>query len=215
MMFFSAYSQKQLVHRQEVWTAFFRNIKIDDKYTLWNDFHFVPNSFFISRHGISRQINEKIAITAGYAWLLTATPFTERLVRFEHRPWGQIELLQPLSGKVTYRFRIRYDYRIRKRLSQNEVLDDYISYSRIRFMNGIRLPLLKVKGKTISLNMMNETLFNFGSNITGNNLDQSRNWILFGYRIGNYTLMPGYEHRFIPSAQQNFFNHGIALWIIR
>jgi hypothetical protein len=207
--------QKTIVHRTESWSALFMNIKLNDKYAVWNDFHFVPNSFFIARHGLTRQLNEKVTVTAGYAWLLTATPFTENLVRFEHRPWGQIELIQPIANKINYRFRLRYDYRIRKGLSQTEVLDNYISYSRLRFMNSIRFPLFKLKQKTVNLNLMNETLLNFGSQISGNNLDQNRIWIMFGYRVGDYTIMPGYLQRFIPSSPRNFINHGIALWILR
>jgi hypothetical protein len=175
----------------------------------------VPNSFFIARHGLTRQYNDKISLTAGYAWVLTSTSFTEKLVRFEHRPWAQIELIQPCFKEISYRFRLRYDYRIRKVLSETEVLDEYISYSRLRIMNSFRFPLFAIKDKTIHLSLMNETLINFGRHIQTNNLDQNRIWIMFGFKIRNYTFMPGYLHRFIPSVQKNLFNHALAIWVIR
>jgi hypothetical protein len=207
--------QKPTVHRKETWSAIFLHINLNKNYSLWNDFHFVPSSFFIARHGITRQINEKVTITGGYAWLLTATHFTDRLVRFEHRPWGQIEMIKPLSENIIYRFRLRYDFRIRKRIGEKEVMDDFIHYSRIRFMNGIRFPLIKMRNeKFLNINLINETLFNFGKEITGNNLDQNRIWILLGYNFGKYTLMPGYEQRFLPGHQKNTIMHGLAIWII-
>jgi hypothetical protein len=202
-------------HKTEFWAAYIFPMRISERFSIWNDVHVVPNSFFIDRHGLSYHINSNNAVTLGYAWLKTATPFSERLIRFEHRPWGQWETLMKMSHRMDFRFRIRYDLRIRKGLEESTISEDFLHYSRLRFMNGIRFPVFKLKKeRPITLNLMNETLLNFGSEISGNNLDQNRLWVLFGYRYKNFSIMPGYEWRFVPSTQKNNNYHGAAIWLV-
>jgi hypothetical protein len=205
----------QSIHRSEFWGAYFLRVELSQRFSVWNDFHFVPGSFFISRHGLSFHAHRNVAVTGGYAWLMTATPFSGNLIRFEHRPWGQIESIMPMFERSVFRFRIRYDYRIRRNISDTEILNGYNSYSRIRFMNSIRFPLLSINERQIDFNVMNETLLNFGRQIRSNNLDQNRIWLLFGFRIGNLTLIPGYEMRYIPGSTSNAIHHGAALWLLQ
>ncbi len=205
----------RLNHQSEFWGSLIYPVQLNAKFSIWNDLHYVPNSFFITRHGITFHLNEWSALTGGYAWLKTATPFTGNLIRNEHRPWGQLEFIKALDHRIDCRFRIRYDYRIRRRLGELEVFDDFIQYSRLRFMNGIRFPVMRLKNqRTINLNLMNETLLSFGKAASSNNLGQNRLWFLFGYRVEGITIMPGYLLRYIPSVQSNSLHHGAAIWIV-
>jgi hypothetical protein len=202
-------------HRAEIWASYVFPVKLSHRYAVWNDVQFVPKSFFISRHGFTYSTKEGIEFTAGYAWVKSTTPFSEKLLRSEHRPWGQIEFIQTLTPKIDFRFRLRYDLRIRKRIGETDVFDDFIHYSRIRFLNGIKFPVLNLKNeKIIYLNLLNETLLNFGREITGNNLDQNRVWVLCSYTINKVTIMSGYELRFIPGLQNNLIYQGGAIFII-
>ena len=205
------------VHKAEIWLGYISAVNFNEKFSAWNDFHFVLKSFFISRHGITYHLAQKATLTAGYAWALTSTTFTDQLIRFEHRPWGQLEFIQPIHKELSFRFRIRYDARFQKKVNKNQMFDDFISYNRIRFLNGIRFPVVRLKNeKNIYLNLMNETLLNFGKEVTENNLDQNRIWVLVGVNWGNISLMPGYEFRFVPTVMgnQNIY-HGLVLWIVQ
>lgn len=104
---------------------------------MWNDFHWVPNTFFLTRHGLTRHFSNGMSLTAGYAWVRTSASFTDRLPRQEYRPWAQWELPVWLSPRSNYRFRLRYDCRFRKRLSSLRVEEDFIYQNRTYLLWGL------------------------------------------------------------------------------
>lgn len=205
-------------HKTELWGGYITRIKLNKSLSLWNDTHFATESFFILRHGLNYHIDKHATLSGGYAWLYTATSFTTDLVRFEHRPWAQIDFRFPLGEKLRYSYRMRYDFRIRKEITKNEVLDDFTAYHRIRFMNGIQFPLATLEnGKKIDFNIIDEVLFNLGSEIKGKNFDQNRIWLMAGFSpIKDIRAMVGYVNRMSPASTPNDFNfrHGFAVWII-
>jgi hypothetical protein len=205
------------IHNQELWFGYITSIHLTKQLYLWNDFHFVPNTFFVTRHGISYRPNKHVNLTGGYAWVTTSTSFSNQLIRQEHRPWGQIELNATMSPRSSYRFRIRYDARFRKRLEFNEVLDEYLFYNRLRFMNSYRVVVKKFSPNTRAhFNVMNELLFNIGSEVNNFRVDQNRVYVLAGFDVANLTILAGYHNRYIPaSGSAAVLNHGFTLWLVQ
>ena len=100
-----AFSQSNK-HGFEFWGAYISSVQLSEKYSLWNDFHLVTNSFFISRHGLTRHFGKALSLSGGYAWLRTSTSFSDHLIRQEHRPWLQLEWVTKLSPKNNYRIQL-------------------------------------------------------------------------------------------------------------
>lgn len=217
LLIFTLKSNGQTVHEGEAWLGYITTYKLRDKLYLWNDFHFVPGGFFVSRHGLSYRPNKRFNLTGGYAWVATSTSFTNRLERREHRPWGQIEYNTPIARKSSLRARIRYDARIRNRIAGNEVLDDYMFYSRLRVMTSYRFVVKKFSETTRThFNVMNEFLVNAGHEVGGWNMDQNRVYLLGGFDVANLTILLGYHNRIIPAqAGGGTMKHGLTLWLVQ
>ncbi len=166
---------------------------------------------------MSIHLNDQILATGGYAWLFTATSFSNKLTRSEHRPWGQLSFNFPVGKKYLVTHRIRYDARFRKNTDAEALAPGYGFNHRLRFMTGIRRPLIgPVLGKKIPFVALgNEVLLNFGKKIYNNNLDQNRTWLMLGYEIENTTFQFGYMYRFVPSSTPFTYQHfhGATIWV--
>jgi hypothetical protein len=201
-------------HRGEIWGGYISSVKISDHFAVWNDFHFVPNSFFASRHGLTWAVNNNFDLTSGYAFVTTSTAFSNKLNRLEHRPWGQVVARFNVSGKFSYRTRFRYDARFRKTIFDNVVTDEYGFNHRLRFFNNLRYTFKTTEtGSKFHFDVMNELLFNIGKNIS-NGIDQIRVFAMFGSTQKSLTIMAGYHFRYFPSLTEGRYRHGFTVWII-
>ncbi len=210
--------QAQDTHTNEFWTGYITDIKLNERISLWNDLQYASQVFVLSRHGVTYHVDSRFTVTAGYAISLASTTFTTDFVRLEHRPWAQYEIRTPIAEKLEFRHRIRYDARFREKTTASEVLDEFEFYHRIRFMNGLKIPLYTLKnGQKINLNILEEMLFKFGENITGKNFEQNRLFILVGFNIGKIHPMIGYEHRLSPLKTHGYYSHrhGLMIWIVQ
>lgn len=208
-------SAQSITHEGEVWGGYISSIGLNEKFAIWNDFHYVNNTFFASRHGITYYFLSKFDVTAGYAYVTTNTSFSDNLIRPENRIWGQIVGRFKISDKIRYQVRYRHDGRFRKQLLNQEVIDERIFYHRLRMMNSLRFNFKTLKnGKIWHFDIMDEILFNAGGQIN-NGLDQNRLFIMNGLSGDNYTLMAGYHMRAIPTGAEHFtFRHGVTFWMI-
>jgi hypothetical protein len=208
----AGWSSSQVEFQEELWSGLILNARVADHWSLWQDMHFVPNSFYITRSGVTYHHRDRWVVTGGYATVLTATPFSNRLIRPEHRPWGQAELRLPLKNGTQLRSRLRYDARFRRELSDATVIDRYLLYHRVRFMTGLRFPLSK---PGVALNIMQEALFNHGANAPSTWLDQWRLFTLFEFPLGPLRSMAGYHARLLPNASgQHAVRHGVTIWFL-
>lgn len=207
----------QQSHQAEVWGGLITSYKISEKWGLWNDAHFVPTAFWINRHGLTYRVSPQSRLTAGYAFVLTATSFTDKLVRREHRPWWQYEVVKPLGTQWGYRYRLRYDRRIRQRIAAGEMGDGWVAYNRWRLMLSVRRQLKTfANGRTLHAHLLNEILVNNGQHYTGHWLDQNRTYLMCEYRFEKTRLLFGPHLRAIPNAQNDFnFRYGFTLWVIQ
>lgn len=203
------------INKNQVWLGYMTDVKLNDNWSMWNDFHFVTNNFFIARHGLTYHLSKNVSFTGGYAWLFLSTSFSDDLDRKEHRPWAQLFVSIP-QEEWTLQQRIRYEARFKEKVQgQNIIGNEYDFTNRIRYMLNVRRKLdMEFFGNNktfVSLN--NEVLVNFGKN-TSNNLDQFRVSLFYGYPMKKATFQLGYMYRYVPGSANTFTNyHGLVLWI--
>lgn len=211
-------AQQKTVQNNQIWIGYMTSTKISEHYSLWNDAHYVPESFAIIRTGVTRSIFNNGGITAGYAFLkLPVSPHT-RLVRTEHRPWAQIQLTTPLASGWSASQRIRYDARFRQHIEDGELSDGYNFNHRIRFLFSIRKNIGKSTSSGVQpyIAFSNETLLNFGKEITYNTFDQNRASLSFGIQKNQVQYQVGFMNRFVQTGPTRYTsNQTIVLWVIQ
>jgi hypothetical protein len=210
------YSAQQINHNNEFWAGYISSSKLSNRFALWNDVHMVPQSFFAYRNGLTYSLTKNFDVTAGYAWVTTATSFSTKLIRDEHRPWGQVIGRFTLQPKITYQVRFRYDARFRRELEfGNSLGDDFLFYNRLRFFSSVRFKLKRLPNdKILHLNILEEYLINAGKNAP-NLFDQNRTFVMLGITKNQYTIQAGYHLRILPQGANGYrFNHGATIWFI-
>jgi len=201
----------------EFWAGYITSMRISESWSIWNDWHFVDNAFFASRHGLTYQTPKGYRISGGYAFVATATSFTSDLVRSEHRPWGQVEKVFSLHPKISFRSRLRYDARFRRGIEGNALSDSFVFYHRLRTMNSLRFALYKFAGgQSLHVNAMDELLINAGQQYTGPRIDQNRLYFLLGFTAREVTVLLGVHRRTIPLLEGGpRIQQGATLWVIQ
>ncbi len=210
--------EKQITSNEQFWVGYMTSGKISEKYSIWNDFHYVPNGFFVARTGLTRFFQKNLNVTAGYAYLNVPTQSEGvELSRNEHRPWMQMVAKHKVSNKLQMINRIRYDMRFRQDFANGELMDSFTFNHRLRMLISMRFPLIghQFIGGTPFVNLTNEVLVNFGKNVENNYLDQNRTWLTFGLRLDAMSFQVGYMHRFVQLAQSQQFvrNHTMVVWV--
>mgnify|MGYP001312290132 CR=1 FL=1 len=204
-------------YKGEVWGAYINTISLNNRWKIWNDYHYVTNSFALIRTGITYQTTKGYRFSAGYASVSTSTSISDQLIRKENRIWGQAVKNFQLHPKLNYIIRFRYDARFRQSLdSQGEIIENERTFNnRFRLMQNIRYRITPDKKQNYwHLNIINEILLNTGISIT-NDIDQVRSYLMIGYTKPNFTLLTGYHQRFIPNKTGNWaLNQGLTVWLI-
>lgn len=225
-------AQKQTVHAQQVWAGYINQTRLNDKWSTWLDMHlrtkddFVNNfSTSILRAGITYHPNDKIRLTAGYAYV-SAYPGDNHggVTRPEHRPWQQVywQSTNPRSRMVQY---IRLEERYRRKIKNANELDEGYNFNfKLRYSTMLNIPLgaKPFAPKTLSVSLNNEVHVNFGKEIVYNYFDQNRflagfayhvsesNYLQFGYMNLFQQLAAGDRYRMIHAARVYFY-HNIDL----
>lgn len=210
--------EKTHTHSGQAWIGYMTSVPLNEKLSLWNDFHLATDNFLIGRHGLTYHLSRQVAVTGGYAWLFLSTTNSNQLKRQEHRPWGQIMFTSTMPGGWQTQQRFRYDARFRETVAGGAIIDgDYTFNHRLRYMFNIRKTLdgSEFHSKAAFLSLNNEVLINFGSNVTSNNLDQFRVSLLMGKGFDSFVFQLGYMYRFVPQGTPLTYRHyhGVTLWI--
>lgn len=200
LVFFSlkSHSQEDFIYENQVWIGYLTSAKVSDRISIWNDAHFVPESFLIVRTGATYHFNfsEKVrgTSTLGYGrlWLYSRNDITP--TRNEFRPWGQTTATFNLNKfRITNRF--RYDARFRQKIEDDILLDTYEFNWRLRYFLMAQYPIYKNLEKNTEwyAYFYNEILYDTGKNVTnGFRLNQNRFTVGIGYKFDNLKIQLGY-----------------------
>lgn len=206
--------QKEVLQQEQLWLGYMTSARISERFSLWNDFHYIPGGFGVVRTGLTTHLPHRIDVTAGYAhlWL----PLNEQMRRREHRPWGQVVVPTPLGGNFALQHRLRWDMRYRQRVADGEITEGYTFNHRARVQAVLRrnFPNLTVGGVLPSLVLANELIMNLGKEATAP-FDQNRISLMAAGRYKGLTLQAGYMNRYVQSATPGRFtsNHTLVFWL--
>ncbi|MDO5509105.1 MAG: DUF2490 domain-containing protein [Weeksellaceae bacterium] len=213
-------AQEKWTHDEQFWVGYMTQSRVHDNWSLWNDTHWVPESFFLLRTGLTFHAGDAVPITstAGIAklWIYPAQRDL-RTFRPEVRPWGQTTLSHT-KNRSTFTHRLRYDARFRRKLQNDVLLPGYDFNWRLRYMLNWRYafdfstPALQ----NTYLVLSNEILYNVGGvTVGGVRMDQNRASVMVGKNLGNVSVQMGYMN-FISQANRDnlyFMKNTLVFWI--
>lgn len=207
---------KTVQSNNQIWIGYMTSSMITDRYSLWNDFHLVPEGFAVARTGLTRHFHNT-TLTGGYAYLwLPPGSGNTSLTRSEHRPWGQLQFNIPVNKSLSLTQRIRYDARFREKVANGEITDGYTFNHRVRFLVSVKKILGTETGKSIRpyVSASNEVLLNFGKEVAYNTFDQNRISLAIGIQTPATQYQLGFMNRFVQNAPERYtLNHTLVLWI--
>jgi hypothetical protein len=179
------------------WFNNFTTLKFSSKWSghveyQWRREGFVKNwqqSLF--RTGINYQINNKIALRLGYAWIETFPygdiPLQAVEKRFpEHRIFQMATINDNIKRiEISHRFMLEQRWIGRFTNIAVSKPDNFISLNRLRYMYRMQMPIGKkaIIDKTTYAVFYDEIFIGFGRNVNENIFDQNRLAILLGYRF--------------------------------
>lgn len=195
--------------------GYMTTVQLNQKYSLLNDVHLVPEGFFLLRTGITLD-TKPLNVTVGYAYgRLPVSADNKSLNRIEHRPWAQVQASYNLPKQFVIIPRLRYDARFRQDVSNGELINSYSFINRVRFMATVRKFVTANEtsiGKPF-IGVSDELLLNFGKNVTFNRFDQNRFSLMAGTQYKNMQLQLGYMNRYVKTGTNQFTqNHTLVIW---
>lgn len=193
-----ALAQEDFVYENQVWLGYLTNTRISERISIWNDSHFVPQSFLIIRTGgtVHFTMGKKIrgTSTLGMAKLWLYSRSDQVPTRNEFRPWGQTTASFDVK-KFTFTTRFRYDARFKQDIESNKLLNSYTFNWRLRYFLMIKYPISENKPKQTQwyVYSFDELLYDVGKNITdGFRLNQNRFTVGLGYKHRTMAFQLGY-----------------------
>lgn len=181
------------------WYNYFGTFKLSEKYSLHTEYQLRRNNFItekqqgLLRFGINYNINSKIEMRIGYAWIETF-PYGETSINAmnkdftEHRSFQMLTIKDKFS-RVDISHRMMLEQRWIGRYSNIslEKEDSFLLMNRIRYMIRLQMPLNgdKIINKTPYIAAFNEIFIGFGKNVNENIFDQNRIGFLLGYKVNN------------------------------
>lgn len=210
-------AQQQFQYNYETWWGVMTSVRVAKQWSIWNDAHFVDQTFFIYRTGLTYHSKSDLFVTtAGYSILKLTTPFSEgSLIRTEHRPWMQTIFRVPSTKKLSTSFRFRYDARFIQDFESGQLIDSFSFNHRWRFNNALRYNWGNViSQKTVlATSLLNEALFRTGPGPNGVR-HEHRTHLIMGLNKGPLTYSIGYIVRYINvSPEFARLNHGMVFWL--
>lgn len=207
---------KQTSSVQQVWTAYFNQTRLHDKWGLWVDLQLrTREDFFtnfsqgIARVGLTRYLTDDAKLTAGYAYINHFPTESHRNIsQPEHRPWQQLQWHSRFKRvRLMQWFRLEERWR-RKVLNDDELAQGYNFNFRMRynFFSQFGLGQKKFQPGSFSFVLNDEIHFNFGKQVVYNYFDQNRFFVGFNYHINKHdNLQAGYMQVFQQLPAGNLY----------
>ncbi len=143
------------------------------------------------RTGVNYQVNSRLTLRAGYAWIETFPygdiPLQAAGKRFpEHRIFQMLTLSDQLN-RIEMSHRLMLEQRWIGRYTNPALSkpDDFMFLNRLRYMYRMQWAIGKKKivDNTPYAALYDEILIGFGKNVNENVFDQNRLGVLLGYRV--------------------------------
>jgi Protein of unknown function (DUF2490) len=210
------YAQKQTVHVNQLWFAYFNQTRFSEKWGLWADFQLRTKEDFvedlstgIARIGLTYYLNDDAKLTVGYAYVnhFPADNHAD-ISRPENRLWQQIQwhTKYPRIRLMQY---ARLEERFRRKVKDNDELEEGYNFNyRFRYNFLFLTPIGKKSfaAKTFSFVVNDEFMVNFGEEIVYNYFDQNRFFIGFNYHTNSSgNLQFGYLNVFAQLPNGNTY----------
>ena len=204
-------------HNNIGWYNYFGTLKLNEKWGLHTEYQLRRDNYItdkqqgLLRVGINYQLNPKIQLRFGYAWIETYPYGDIPLNGFgkdftEHRLF-QMATINDKVSIVEFSHRFMLEQRWVGRYSSSVLTeeDEFPLLNRIRYMFRVQIPL---KGKTIGdktpyLAAYDEIFIGFGPNVNENIFDQNRIGFLVGYRFNkNLRIEAGYLNQILQLGRE-------------
>ncbi len=151
------------------------------------------------RTGINYQVNNKLSIRLGYAWIETFPysdiPLQAAGKRFpEHRVFQMATLTDNMNRiEMSHRFMLEQRWIGRYSIVSLDKPDDFLFSNRLRYMYRMQTALGKKKqaDRAPYAAIYDEIMLGFGKNVNENVFDQNRLAILLGYRFNKKFRIEG------------------------
>ncbi len=214
------------------WYNYFGTFKLSDKFGIHTEYQFRRSELLsdaqqgLLRLGLNYQLNAKIQVRLGYAWIETY-PYGDIPINSlgkdftEHRSFQAITLSDKISlVELSHRFMLeqRWVGRYSERNLESE--DQFPLLHRLRYMFRMQIPLKgnSIGDKTPYIAMYDEIFLGFGGNVSENIFDQNRFGLLLGYKLNNaFRIEAGYLNQMLQLGREidgrNVFqnNNGIII----
>jgi Protein of unknown function (DUF2490) len=210
----TGYAQKQTQTVNQVWTAYFNQTRISEKWGTWADIHLrTKEDFFtnfsqgIVRLGLTYYLTDDAKITTGYAFVNHFPADNHKNIsQPEHRPWQQVQWHNRYT-KIRLMQWFRLEERWRRKIAADGTLAQGNNFNfRIRYNFFSLIPLSKKRfqPKTLSFVVNDELHVNFGRQIVNNYFDQNRFFLGFNFHVNKHdNLQLGYMNLFQQLAAGN------------
>ena len=187
------------------WFNNFTTLKFSDKWSGHLEYQWRRNEIVtkwqqsLFRTGINYQVNNKLALRLGYAWIETFPygdiPLQTAGKRFpEHRIF-QMATINDNLNRIEISHRFMLEQRWIGRFTNAIIVkpDDFVFVNRLRYMYRMQMALGKktITDKTVYAAIYDEVFMGFGKNVNENVFDQNRLAILLGYRFSKKIRIEG------------------------
>ena len=187
------------------WFNNFTTLKFSDKWSGHLEYQWRRNEIVtkwqqsLFRTGINYQVNNKLALRLGYAWIETFPygdiPLQAAGKRFpEHRIFQMATINDNLNRiEISHRFMLEQRWIGRYTNAIIVKPDDFVFVNRLRYMYRMQMALGKktITDKTVYAAIYDEVFMGFGKNVNENVFDQNRLAILLGYRFSKKIRIEG------------------------
>lgn len=205
---------KITVENRQIWTGYFNQTRLSNKWGLWADVHLRTKEDFttnfsqaVFRFGVTHYINNDTKLTAGYAFINHFPADNHKNIsQPEHRPWQQLQWHTKYPRvKLMQWFRLEERFR-RKILNDNELASGYNFNFRSRYniLSQFAIGKHPFQKGTFSFVLSDEVFLNFGKEIVYNTYDQNRLFAGFHYHVNTHdNLQLGYMNVYQQQAAGN------------
>ena len=211
--------EKSTQSLQQIWTGYFNQTRISDKWGLWFDAQLRTMNEFVEelsttivRPGITYYVNDNLKLTAGYGYISHYPQGSFTLIIPEHRPWQQVQWHTKYGQNRTMQY-LRLEERFRRKVTPDSTHFSGHNFNwRLRYNFLWQIPLTKKDiGKGgLSVILNDEAHIAFGKEVVYNYFDQNRFFAGFGYHLNSHdNLQFGYMNIFQQFATGNRYrsNH--------